>query len=315
MKHVLAGFLWFSVIVGTAQSWFPNEAEWYYRFIPAGIAAEGHVRIAHDRDTTINGVPSHALGVFQTLGSVWPPYEYSTQRLTDLIVTEQEGLVLLYNGESALFDTLYHMAAIPGDHWGFPDMPDWMDCGTESYYMVVDTGTVVMDAIPLRWLAVDLQYISSDLPGLEYSRPDTIIERIGGLHSYFYPQDECNASMDGNIGGPLTCYFDADLTYGPGTPTDLACAYLPNSVREDRSLPLRIFPNPTSGIVNVELSYGREPIHLELFDARGRSQKIWQLQKGTEQLGLDLSTAAEGGYLLSARTGTRVLTARILILR
>jgi hypothetical protein len=165
----------------------------------------------------------------------------------------------------------------------------------------------------LRWLAVQLHYLSPDLEGPEYSRHDTIIERIGGLHSYFYPQDECNSWFDGNIGGPLTCYFDEDLSYGPGTSTDLACAYLANTIADEQKQPFQVFPNPTSGTIHVELIPGHGSLQLELLDISGRSLDMWQVRASTALSELDVSTIADGQYLLRAKGTSSARSTVILI--
>lgn len=300
MKQFILFFVSLIPFSGNSQSWFPEGAEWYYRFIPAGIAAEGNVRITSFRDTIVNGIAGHELQVFQTLGGVDPPFSHHTEQLESLIVAELDSTILLYNTEDELFDTLYYMAAVPGDEWGFPDMMDWMDCGIESSYTVIDTGTVLIDEVPLKWLAVELHYVWS-ANDISYSQADTIVQRIGALHSFFYPQDECDSWNDGNIGGPLTCYFDADISYGPGLPTDLACAFLPSAISEYNEVAFSLAPNPSTGSLRINLHGPATPGGvLSVFDARGACITTTIIQSSAANL--DLSTLPAGPYLVQFRS-------------
>jgi len=294
----------FTFLKCSAQSWFPVGAEWYYRFIPAGIAAEGHVRVVFFRDTLVGGLASRELQVFQTLGEVQPPFGHSTDQLESLFVSEQEGLILLYNSEDALFDTLYNMSAAPGDQWVFPELPDWMNCAPMSTFTVLDTGTQVIDDIQLHWLSLDLYY---DLDEIAYSRTDTILERVGCLQTFFYPQDQCLEQFDANVGGPLTCYFDEEVSYGPGQPEDLVCAFLPNAILDHKLDPFSLSPNPSNGPLRIEMA-GLVPIGstLSVFNTRGQLAATRSLRQQTTTV--DLFDLPAGPYFIQIRTDGAIHT-------
>lgn len=300
-----------------AQSWFPTAAEWYYRFIPSGTNAVGHVRILCNRDTTVDGTSARVLEVYQTLGVSEPPYAYSTTRKEDRVVTEQNGIVYLYNTEDEAFDTLYHMAAAPGESWHFPRLsPAWLDCDTTGLYTVQDTGTRIIDGVALRWLAVDLRFHVGFGPTGYYHVPDTIVERLGALGSYFYPQDHCASMMDWNTGGPLTCYFDTEISHGPGAPADPACAYLPNGMEELRTASIQVFPNPTTDRIGIAWATGNAPFAAELIDMAGRVVRQWPMDGHHGGAGwLPLDGIADGRYTLLVRWKEGMARAPVIVAR
>lgn len=318
MKHLVAGLFALSLTIGIAQSWFPNGAEWYYTSLPAGMAAAGHVHVTVEADTIVVGQACKKLSFIQVLGTVQPPWGYELINLPASYVTEENGLVRVLNAESATFDTLYNMAALPSERWGFPSVPEWMDCaGPLAHFSVTDTGTMELDGLAVRWLAVDIVTPLPWDPMTLHTQQDTILERIGTLHWFIDPQDKCFSQGDANVGGPLRCYSDPELTFTHVVPwwpyNGSECAYLPNDIRDKNILPLRVFPIPASRTVHVELGDMDRPVWLELSDLSGRIVHRWQVHGTTERTDLDVSAIGDGGYVLRAQSTSSIRCVTMMV--
>jgi len=290
----------------SGQSWFPPEAEWYYTSTNPGTAGAGHIHVTVGMDTVIGGQPCQELRLVQVFGSGQPPWGSITTDQPSMFVIEEGGLVLLLDEETSTFDTLYNMAAVPGDRWGYPALPPMLDCaGPLAHFSVTDTGTVQLDGQMLRWLAVDLfEPIPWDTTML-VAVQDTIIEHMGTLNTFIDPQDRCRSQGDANIGGSLRCYSDAEIGY---THVDTwwphggsECAYLPNSISENSSVTFNISPNPSSGLLRIDMG-GSVPRSstLSAFDAHG--SLIINHTLRDPRTTLDLSDLPAGPYMIQVRS-------------
>ena len=225
------------------QGWFPDEAVWQHDYND-GFGSEGYVRMVVDGDTIAAGQISRKLSrtreVYNHITT-----QYSTQVLEPVLAHEAGGIVWVYVPLQEAFDTLYDFHAMPGDHWQLPELPDITVCGPESWMEVSDTGTVVIDGVALRWLAVRVHY----LPWAPTIYLDTIIERIGATTMYILPHDFCNGFLDGQEGGALRCYHDEMITYT--APNNPDCAFdvgVDERFSRDRTL---LAPNPGGDHVRI----------------------------------------------------------------
>ena len=147
------------------------------------------------------------------------------------------------------FDTLYNMNVIPGDQWQLVALPE-SSCDPLSHMLVTDTGTIVIDDVPLRWLAIEIQYYSVWDTAMNWFALDTIVERIGTLSAYLLPMDLCTAWVDGNEAGTFRCYSDAQIDH-------MADEYIPcdmvvgiGEAFFDR-IDLQLWPNPGLDDLNI----------------------------------------------------------------
>ena len=294
----------------TAQSWFPPEAEWYYTSFIPGTAGAGHIHVTVGIDTVIGGRSCQELRFVQAFGSGQPPWGYSLADQPSMFVTEEDGLVLLLDEETSTFDTLYNNASVPGDTWGYPSLPPWLDCaGPLAHFSVTDTGTMELDGQPLRWLAVDIREPIPWDTTMFGTLQDTIIERIGTIRTYVDPQDRCRSGGDANIGGALRCYSDAEINYTHSDPWwpfgGSVCAYLPNSISEMSTIGSTISPNPSNGLLRIDMGASVPTSGtLAVFDARGSLITTGTLRDARTIL--DLSDLSAGPYLVQIRSGPDV---------
>jgi hypothetical protein len=266
--------LWSAASISSAQTWCPPDAQWWYRYdnISGGT---GYVHVAYVNDTVIGGIPAqelsaHVVGYDQfnqvPFDHFWPPVY--TAVIDDVVS------VWTPNG----FDTLFHYNAVPGDGWYSPNST-WM----YNWFSITDTGTYVIDGVPLRWWSFDLGVFN------EYA--DTIVDRMGALNLFVNP------GMVLSVTDPevheLRCYQDQDIEYSTGTAP--SCEYVLGIPDELAGRPgMRLWPNPGTAELNVDPGCDRCAFKLTVRDATGRS---WhQLSTAMGPLQIDLHELPVGVY-------------------
>lgn len=247
-------FLLLNILIGlcsSAQEWAPIGATWHYRsLIFEPPPQEGYHRFEVTADTVING---------QMTRKVTSSTYSSTIYTHDL-----DGLAVIFVPGLDLFDTLFDINAIPGDRWGMVPLPEPMWCSTESWVEVVDTGTTSLNAVQLRWLAVNYHYLAEEV---EYLEPDTIMERLGPMAGFMLPHEWCNQVVSPGFISDLYCYSDALVEYiEPGiVDCDLAMG-----LAQLAPTKLEVFPNPGKDRFTVSGLNGNTYTRITMRDAFGR---------------------------------------------
>ena len=106
-----------------------------------------------------------------------------------------------------------------------------------------------------------------------------------------------------------------DLT--PGDPIELeplanACTTT-NHLEEAENPGLMVFPDPTSGPLQLSLNGGISSVSVT--DAQGRSMGVHPLVSATGRMSVDLSSLADGIYLIQAEQDGKRFTSRVLVSR
>lgn len=77
---------------------------------------------------------------------------------------------------------------------------------------------------------------------------------------------------------------------------------------------IRTYPNPTEGLLTIELPADRDIIHITLIDVTGRA--VMQLPAArTDRMTIDLSSLAEGVYHLSFFTADARATKKVVVMK
>jgi hypothetical protein len=162
--------------------------------------------------------------------------------MTEPVLTSAQGdLVSIWNGQG--FDTLFHFGAIPGDAWRLaPSLTP------NAVITVIDTGTMIINGLPLRFIVTD---------------NDTIVERLGALDRVLPPWPI--VTLDAN-NGALRCYSDDDIQF-QAPAWSFGCASY-TSVLALGVDAISLYPNPGTTYFTLTLQPGLHTI--TLFDATGR---------------------------------------------
>ncbi len=148
--------------------------------------------------------------------------------------------------------------------------------------------------------------------GYGYGNNQTYIEQIE------LPGNDCYTFrvIDvGNNGGATMLLKDenniilseSDGNYGSGFSEDFSKGML--GVDDHVSLELNIYPNPTSGIVNISAKTSNNQI--QVFDATGRS--VYSINSNKQLTTLDLSAYGKGLYLIKVSDGKNIVTKKIIV--
>ncbi|MDQ3100438.1 MAG: T9SS type A sorting domain-containing protein [Bacteroidota bacterium] len=238
IRYYTALFSVFLLINMSAQSWCPPGATWTYSYM--NWTRVGFARFTYVGDTMMAGLAAQKIEQY-TEGYDFGTSSPFSEWVEPAFTTVSGDLVSIWNG--ATFDTLYNFSAQPGDSW---QVTSAMNAGTIT---IVDTGLVVIDDIPLRYL------VTQD--------NDTIRERIGSKHRYFFPW--YTPVADGP-GGSLRCYSDLDIDYQIPE-LDAECTFI-MGMEELENGTIAVFPNPGTDHFTLQLPSGMH--ELTLFDAQGR---------------------------------------------
>lgn len=247
-----------------AQIWCPPGAEWTYTFTN-GWTVDGFARFTYAGDTTIGSIPSQVLSMHAEGDLFGSPF---SEDYGPYYTALDGDLVSIWTTTG--FDTLYYFGALPGDHWQLTS-----EDGTPSMIPVTvsDTGTMVIDGLPLRYLT---------------TASDTIVERLGSLHGFMLPW--VSFTLDAP-GGPLRCYEDIGMAYNAFW-WNYGCGSLTGLHGSESGTVSVIFPNPGTDHLMLSLPPGRNDILLS--DAMGRI--VLRSSLSDQQVRVDTSDLGRGVY-------------------
>lgn len=234
-----------------AQQWCAPGAEWTYGF--ANQQASGITHAWYSGDSLLGGC--NAQRIDQTIHAYQPVFPFGqafTQELNPLFTRSENEVVYIWDGSSSTYDTLIWFAAVPGQRWNLHHQDGF------TWFNVLDTGTSVVQGIPLHFLVVEE-------PNFLFAT-DTLRERIGSDLFYIDPME--TLLIDWTTGW-LHCYRDnaIDAFHGAQWTWSGDCDFTvatPEPLRAE-SLP---FPNPGTSYFTLQLPNGMHTV--EVFDATGR---------------------------------------------
>ncbi len=230
----------FSLQTAFGQTWCPAGAKWTYSASCNG-SCNGVITLTYSGDTVINSINCKKLTKTRNGQNIIPP-TFFQETLGTEITYEQNGVV--YIRTNNIFDTLYNFKASIGDHWKMARHSFY--CDSTSNIKVLDTGTIIINSIPLKFLAVNLHY-DNNYP-TDYQ--DTIIEKIGFIGSYYIVSDMCGAVHDAAEGGAFQCYSDDNFnTYKSHWAT--TCTFIVGIEEPKKETSINIYPSPASNFITI----------------------------------------------------------------
>lgn len=277
-RSMLAMMFWAAWCTGSAQVWCPPGATWSYTY-SNGWTHEGYARFTYTGDVVLNDTLAQRITIHEE-GMDWP--NNTTFSWEDSVFTAVHGdLVSIWTG--ARFDTLYYFGALPGDHWQRTVLNDMESMQLE---VVQDTGSTVIDGIPLRYLAME--------------DGDTLMERLGSLTGFMLPW---TALMMDAPGGSLRCYADGDIDFKASW-WAYGCASWAGLEELNSAVTFSLSPNPGNGTAHLAWPAFRE-FDLEVRDALGRIVHRERIVVGSSNVELPYVKAGVYDLLVTAPDGTR----------
>jgi hypothetical protein len=231
-------------------------------------------------------------------------YHIQEYRAGVLVGTVQREMTILING------TTDHL---PGGYLSTPvactivDSTDISVCDTVSAYSVqlpatdgdpLDTITVSYLGLPAGATLTTTNNMTPH-PVSTFSWTTTSVP--DGLYTFFvkYADNACPMNGSQAIG------YTVNVHHCTGVPTEI-----PNV----SGVPsLKVSPNPSSGLFEVQLPMGAKDASITVADAIGRIIYQQQMQQGVSKATLNLSQLPAGNYMLRVVTGNETYREKILI--
>ena len=164
--------------------WAPETAKWTY----TGQGQDNsYIEIEYEKDSVVSGKLSK---IFTKKKYIDGNYNgnISELNLSREITYIEDSVVYLYTYHQ--FDTLYAFNSNIGDSWTLYCYPNSGLCngyGENAIVTVKDTGTVQINNINLRFIAVEYNFGDLFYDNYIYKVNDTIVERIGTINNYLLP--------------------------------------------------------------------------------------------------------------------------------
>lgn len=285
-----------------AQTWSPPGAIWHYNYI--NFAFYGYSEIKYTGDTAINSITCKKLDRSMHGISL---NQFQNFYLGTEYTYEQNGVVYLYYNNH--FDTLFNFNASIGESWRLAGQPWASYCDSNSTATVLDTGTFIINSLPLRYKKVLFNY------GGSWIYPDTIIEKIGTVSWYMKPYDMC-LGIDGNQGGFLRCYSDSSFaTYHHNYANSCDFIIGENELSSAEDLIL-VYPNPAGEGFMISAGHARGFTieDVEIYSSVG--EKIFS-QKQTadsqkKKINIETHKWSVGVYLVRIKTQEGMMVKRLV---
>lgn len=273
-----------------AQNWGADGARWWYDY--SNFAFIGYTEIFVNGDTLLDNKNAK---IFQKRTNYYHQVtgEYQVFERRSEYMYEQEAVVYLWNGNN--FDTLYHFNGNVGD--------TWRTKGTFNLTVIAKilekgNNNLLINGRALKWSKVEYRL---DRPGYErFILMDTIVEKIGNLHSYMLPWDYFAGQMDGNEGGYLRCYQDNEIGHVRLSIEDIPCDFVTATDEIEFNNFIQISPNPFTNIIKVAFTNPlTTALELVIHTVEGREIKRLKLPTNTEQLTIPLNELQQGYYFIT----------------
>jgi hypothetical protein len=232
---------------------------WYYSFYSSDMFY-GYIRMDYTKDTLIYN--KNYVVIEKTLFALVDYFTYisydTIKYSNEYLRWDVDSVFRFINGEDAL---LYCFSAQIGDTMMVKVSHSYYPCDSMGKIIVNNKGTIYINGLPKRWISV------SALPGSIIELQGNIIEGIGSVGGYFFPE-YIGCIADVNEGGPFRCFSINDsLIYGGST--IYPCDYISN-VNHYSLNSFKIVPNPILLYAQISLNQTYHNIVLAVYDIQGK---------------------------------------------
>lgn len=295
-------------------SWFPPGAVWHYSLYSPGFPQVSGVNtFSYTGDTTFGAVnckiiSKRFVGINQwidvnnTVVENFSPYYFTY---------ENNGVTYLRNTDGSKYDTIVNFKAAIGDKWLLVSYSNPGTCSTSSIVpkvVVKDTNHVTINGFYLKRIVT-----SFTLNSTVYN--DTLIERIGGRTNFWYP--ETCRPVDALSNGSFMCYQDNTFPlYKKSGVTN--CNYEVGIRELANNNSVKLFPNPSSRFVNVEVTdadaYANRKVIFQVLNSLGSILKTDELIFEGKSLSYDTGSLPDGIYSLKIELEGKPSAMQLLVI-
>jgi len=289
-----------SCIYSQNQSeWAPIGAKWTYDYPFSYGNALSYITIESVSDTIIQGISCKVLK--QTC-----VVDASLNR--DFYTYGYQDSVWLFDG--SIFRLLYDFRAETGNTWEIYG-PNFYGvgsiCDTLTNAKVDSTGIEEINGNNYNYLFVSFQEFE-----WQFSLCNSFGNKISakfGSYGYMFPLQIC--MIDAPYPCELRCYEDPEFGHYQITTYD-SCTYEHGvGVKEiDQSSSIKVFPNPISDYMSIDMVENFTTAQLEIYSFDGRILKNIQLEAGHTVL--NLSDLKSGCYFLKFNVDHKFSQSRII---
>ena len=266
------------------------QKSWYYEYLNFGI--NGYVIIEKTGDTIIQNKTCQVLSktriVFNEIYSV-----FDTTFIGNEYIYIADDTTFRY--KFSTFYPLYIFNSNPGDSYLAAGSNEIIGCDSTLTINIDSIGTIVINSDTLRWISVSTNNTSSfDLSG-------KIMEKMGPIDFYMFPEYTWVCAVDANEGGNFRCFYEDDFLFYTNNPQN-ECDYIWTGINEyDKKIRISIFPNPTSNIVFVDIENIsiKKNISIKIYNILGKEincSQEQQLLPNKLRLQIDLNNLEKGIY-------------------
>ena len=197
-------------------------------------------------------------------------------------------------------------------HWSPPTAPD-----------AGDWTFIEMDSIAPHIFMVTFYYTPGFFAGNTPDDPDLLPDHPGW---YFAPTNDWSTNEQVpapcNVAWDIQRIFVIDITkpdttvafkYGQCDPVPLSSLGIPGLTGLDafKEQNLVIYPNPSDGIIQAELSSFASPATIEVFDISGKV--VRKIENATERATIDISGMPSSIYLIRVTDGIKPVYKKIIL--
>ena len=300
-KNYITLFFLLQIFIVGAQTWFPSEAEWRYRYWNFDTRV-GYVQINVVGNEMMGGIMCkklHAVRYLENM-TVMPPPAW-TEDLGFEYVYETNGGDQIFIYANSQFYKLYDFGADIGDTWVVPNTHNDITCTPNTGTVTVtDKGVESVSGQPLKWIE-----LLTNTPGSGARIYGRIYQYIGAVATYFFPDiypdsTECMVPSDALMAEEIYCYSDNVIGYGTCPATIL------NAENFNTTDAVLMYVENQELIINVK---DVSNLKVQVYNMVG--QLITQKEEFSNMVTIDTSKFSDGIYVVNVLVNNNEIVKKI----
>lgn len=226
-----------------------------------------------------------------------------TLHKSPLFIYESPGLVEIWLGEA--FDTFHYHGGQIDDSWTNVIPIEDFGIDISMISTIIDIGQIEINQIEREFYEVKYEFLDMNGNSVPAFYTDTIVSGIGNISGYILPWHSPPTFADYADGGPFRCFYnDGDLIYQKNE--NMKCDFVVSNNHIDYSNEIKIFPNPSSETISVQLSESipLNNMQLSIYDIMGQPVRY---QTNLRNSSIDISTLDAGIYIIQFGSHNQIM--------